>query len=86
MHATIANFAFFGMLFAVPQYFQSVEGISPLGTGIRLLPMALGLVIGTQLGGPELPGDPAAVEPCGGRAAKSGWLSALSLGVIAFFS
>ena len=52
VHATIANFAFFGMLFAVPQYFQSVDGITPLGTGIRLLPMALGLVIGTQLGGP----------------------------------
>jgi hypothetical protein len=40
------------VLFAVPQYFQSVDGITPLGTGIRLLPMALGLVIGTQLGGP----------------------------------
>jgi MFS family permease len=52
VHATIANFAFFGMLFAVPQYFQSVDGITPLGTGIRLLPMALGLVIGTQFGGP----------------------------------
>jgi MFS transporter, DHA2 family, multidrug resistance protein len=52
VQATIANFAFFGLLFAVPQYFQSVDGISPLGTGIRLLPMVLGLVIGTQLGGP----------------------------------
>ncbi|HEY7265100.1 MAG TPA: MFS transporter [Trebonia sp.] len=51
VHAAIANFAFFGLLFAVPQYFQSVEAITPLGTGIRLLPMVLGLVIGTQLGG-----------------------------------
>jgi EmrB/QacA subfamily drug resistance transporter len=51
VHATIANFAFFGLLFAVPQYFQSVDGITPLGTGIRILPMALGLIIGTQLSG-----------------------------------
>jgi hypothetical protein len=52
VHATIANFAFFGLLFAVPQYFQSVDGITPLGTGTRLLPMVLGLVIGTRLVGP----------------------------------
>jgi len=51
VHATIANFAFYGLLFAVPQYFQSVDGISPLGTGIRLLPMILGLVVGTQFAG-----------------------------------
>jgi MFS transporter, DHA2 family, multidrug resistance protein len=51
VHATIANFAFFGLLFAVPQYFESVDGDTPLGTGVRLLPMALGLIAGTQLAG-----------------------------------
>ncbi len=51
LHATIANFAFFGLLFVVPQYFQSVDGASPFSTGIRLLPMIFGLVIGTQGGG-----------------------------------
>jgi DHA2 family multidrug resistance protein-like MFS transporter len=50
VHATIANFAFFGLFFVVPQYFQSVDGTSPLGTGIRLLPMIAGLVIGTRTG------------------------------------
>jgi DHA2 family multidrug resistance protein-like MFS transporter len=50
IHATIANFAFFGLLFAVPQYFQSVEGASPFGSGLRLLPMILGLIVGTQAG------------------------------------
>ncbi len=49
VHATIANFAFFGLLFAVPQYFQSVDGTSPLGAGLRLLPMIAGLVLGSQL-------------------------------------
>lgn len=51
VHATIANFALFGLLFAVPQYFQSVGGATPLGTGLRLLPMIGGLLIGTQGGG-----------------------------------
>ena len=75
VHATIANFAFFGMLFAVPQYFQSVDGITPLGTGIRLLPMALGLVIGTQLGGPlaKLPGVGPSSRP-GSRSPPPAWL------------
>jgi EmrB/QacA subfamily drug resistance transporter len=51
VHATIANFALFGLLFAVPQFFQSVAGASPLGTGVRLLPMIGGIVVGSQAGG-----------------------------------
>jgi MFS transporter, DHA2 family, multidrug resistance protein len=51
VHATIANFALFGLLFAVPQYFQSVHGTTPLGTGLRLLPMIAGMVAGSQCGG-----------------------------------
>jgi MFS transporter, DHA2 family, multidrug resistance protein len=51
VHATIANFALFGLLFAVPQFFQSVHGASPLGTGIRLLPMIGGILVGSQTGG-----------------------------------
>jgi EmrB/QacA subfamily drug resistance transporter len=51
VHATIANFALFGMLFAMPQYFQSVDGTTPLGTGLRLLPMIAGIVAGSQVGG-----------------------------------
>jgi MFS transporter, DHA2 family, multidrug resistance protein len=51
VHATVANFALFGLLFAVPQFFQSVNGESPLGSGVRLLPMIGGMVLGTQTGG-----------------------------------
>lgn len=51
VHATIANFALFGLLFAVPQYFQSVNDTSPLGSGVRLLPMIGGIMVGGQLGG-----------------------------------
>jgi MFS transporter, DHA2 family, multidrug resistance protein len=52
VHATIGNFALFGLLFAVPQYFQSVDGATPLGTGLRLLPMIAGMLAGTSAGGP----------------------------------
>ena len=47
--ATTVSFGLFGLLFAVPQFFQAVQGASALGTGIRLLPMIGGLLIGTRL-------------------------------------
>jgi hypothetical protein len=37
-----------GLLFVVPLYLQSVRGYTPLGTGLRLLPLILGLVIGAK--------------------------------------
>jgi EmrB/QacA subfamily drug resistance transporter len=47
---TIANFALFGLLFVMPQYFQDVGGSAPLGTGVRLLPMIGGLILATRVG------------------------------------
>jgi EmrB/QacA subfamily drug resistance transporter len=47
--ATLVTFAMFGLMFAMPQYFQSVMGQDPLGSGIRLLPLIGGLVIGAAL-------------------------------------
>ena len=47
--ATMVSFAMFGLLFAMPQYFQAVMGQDPLGSGIRLLPLIGGLVIGAAL-------------------------------------
>jgi EmrB/QacA subfamily drug resistance transporter len=46
--ATVVSFATFGLLFNTPQYFQAVLGTDSLGTGLRLLPMAVGLVVGVQ--------------------------------------
>ncbi|HXY71403.1 MAG TPA: MFS transporter [Actinomycetota bacterium] len=43
---TVVQFAMFGLLFTVPQYFQAVGGIDAFGTGLRLLPMVLGLIVG----------------------------------------
>jgi len=51
---TAVSFAMFGLLFAMPQYFQEVRGANALGSGIRLLPlvggMLAGMIGGTRLG------------------------------------
>jgi EmrB/QacA subfamily drug resistance transporter len=47
--ATGANFAMFGVFFAVPQYFQAILGVDALGSGLRLLPLIGGLVLGARV-------------------------------------
>ncbi len=42
----IAFFAMFGMVFGLTQYLQFVQGYTPLEAGVRLVPMALGIVVG----------------------------------------
>jgi EmrB/QacA subfamily drug resistance transporter len=44
--ATLVSFAMFGLFFALPQYFQDVRGASPLGSGLRLLPLVAGMLVG----------------------------------------
>jgi MFS transporter, DHA2 family, multidrug resistance protein len=46
---TVVNFTMFGLLFALPQYFQAVDSASALVTGLRLLPMIGGLLVGVRL-------------------------------------
>ncbi|WP_240041004.1 DHA2 family efflux MFS transporter permease subunit [Paenibacillus ginsengarvi] len=46
--ATAVSFAIFGLLFAMPQYFQAVLGADTLGTGLRLLPLIGGLIVGAK--------------------------------------
>jgi EmrB/QacA subfamily drug resistance transporter len=50
---TFVSFAMFGILFAMPQYFQGVRGLDSLATGLRMLPMIGGMVIG-MIGGTRL--------------------------------
>ncbi len=56
----------FGMFFALPQYFQDVRGADALGSGLLLLPliggMLVGMISGTRLSAPRR----------GGRAAPAG--------------
>ncbi|WP_409341430.1 DHA2 family efflux MFS transporter permease subunit [Paenibacillus sp. MBLB4367] len=46
--ATTVTFAIFGLLFAMPQYFQAVQGTDSFGTGLRLLPLIGGLLVGAK--------------------------------------
>ena len=47
--ATLLGMSMFGVLFALPLFYQAVQGNSTLGTGVRLLPLIGGLVIGTRI-------------------------------------
>lgn len=44
--STAVSFVMFGILFAVPQYFQAILGSGAMGGGIRLLPMIGGMLAG----------------------------------------
>jgi EmrB/QacA subfamily drug resistance transporter len=44
--ATMVSFSMFGLLFAVPTYYQAIVGVDALGAGLRLLPMIGGLIVG----------------------------------------
>jgi len=46
--ATVASFAMLGLLFALPQYFSAVGGQDAFGSGLRLLPVIGGLLIGAR--------------------------------------
>ena len=39
-------FGLFGVLFGLPQYFQAIMGVDPQGSGFRLLPAVVGLLVG----------------------------------------
>jgi EmrB/QacA subfamily drug resistance transporter len=44
-------FAMFGVLFFITLYLQSVQGFSPVGSGIRTLPLSMALMISAPVGG-----------------------------------
>ncbi|SEN73963.1 MFS transporter [Actinacidiphila rubida] len=47
---TIAFFALFGFIFLVTQYFQFIRGYGTLSTGVRILPVALCIAVGSVAG------------------------------------
>lgn len=44
--AGTAGLAMIGVLFTLPQYYQGVEGADAMGSGVRLLPLIGGLILG----------------------------------------
>ncbi|WP_067818695.1 MFS transporter [Nocardia inohanensis] len=55
VYLVIVNFAMFGLLFTMPQYFQAVLGADALGSGLRLLPLIGGLAVGSRIVDKVLP-------------------------------
>lgn len=47
---TVAFFALFGFIFLITQFMQQLQGFSPLSTGVRILPVAVSIAIGSVLG------------------------------------
>lgn len=47
--ATLISVVLFGAFFVLPLYFQSVLGTDALGSGLRLMPMMLGLMVAARL-------------------------------------
>lgn len=76
---TLVFMGMFGMFFLITQYFQFVQGVSPLGAGVRMLPFAITLVITAPLG-------PSAVNRFGARNVMTVGIAIAALGfvVIAF--
>jgi len=46
----VSGVAMMGGLFTLPQYFQGILGVDPMGSGFRLLPLIAGLVVGAVPG------------------------------------
>jgi hypothetical protein len=65
--STLVSFAMFGIFFAMPLYFQEVRGVNAMGSGLRLLPMIGGMVIGmigsTRLASPRQAANGTASSP-----------------------
>jgi hypothetical protein len=65
--STMVSFAMFGIFFVMPQYFQEVRGADAMGSGLRLLPMIGGMIIGmiggTRLASPRKAADGTASAP-----------------------
>ena len=84
--STLTTFAMFGLLFAMPLYFQDVKGTDSLGAGLRLLPMIGGLIVGGVAGSRLLTPRPAAdggpaLAPLGARPVVAAGLALLVAGV-----
>jgi DHA2 family multidrug resistance protein-like MFS transporter len=78
---TLISFAMFGMFFAVPQYFQEVLGTNALGSGLRLLPMIGGMVVG-MIGGTRLASARKAPDGSPARAPLAGAKLLMTVGFV----
>jgi MFS transporter, DHA2 family, multidrug resistance protein len=83
---TMVSFVMFGLLFTAPQYFQDVRGASPLGTGVRLLPliggMLAGMIAGSRLStAPKMPDGTLGTAPAGAKTVTSAGFAVMAVGL-----
>jgi len=64
--AAVASMSLFGVFFTMPQYFRLVLGADALGTGLRTLPLVLGMLVAMQLSNRVGARVPAGVMAAGG--------------------
>jgi EmrB/QacA subfamily drug resistance transporter len=72
---TAAFFALFGFIFLITQYFQLVRGYTPLGAGLRTLPVALSIAASSVL-------SPKLVDRIGTKRVVAGGLAFMSIGFL----
>jgi hypothetical protein len=73
--ATVASFALMGLMFVLPQLFQAVQGANALGTGLRLLPLIGGMLVGAKLA-------ERALANAGGKATVAAGFALLAAGLM----
>ncbi|MBF6235624.1 DHA2 family efflux MFS transporter permease subunit [Nocardia otitidiscaviarum] len=75
VYMVLVQFAMFGLFFTMPQYFQAVLDADALGSGLRLLPLIAGLLIGTRVTDRLLPAAGPRVVLTSGFALLAGGLA-----------
>jgi EmrB/QacA subfamily drug resistance transporter len=75
MSITSAFFALFGFIFLITQYFQLVRGYSPLGAGVRTIPVAASIALASVL-------SPKVVERIGTTKVVSTGLASMGIGFL----
>ena len=78
--ATFVSFAMFGLMFTMPLYFQDVAGSDSLFTGLKMLPMIGGLIVGGGLAARLQ--TPKAPRGGGEPVARAGFRSVVAVGFV----
>ena len=77
LSVTLVFFALNGALFFLTQYMQGVQGLDALGTGLRFIPVAIGVMFGSGV-------SAAATRRLGARVVTSAGLALMAIGLAAF--
>jgi MFS family permease len=82
----MVSFALMGLFFTAPQYFQDVRGATPLGSGIRLLPLIGGMLVGMVAGSrlstaPRRPDGTLGAPPVSAKIATTAGFAVMAVGL-----